>query len=72
MNLASQLTKELIQERPTQIYANFLLYTKNKLLYQVRANTFDFCLSGQYGKYNSNICLFHPLGPLPSKMMCCP
>ena len=23
----------------------------------------------QYGKYNSNIFLFHPLGPFPSKMM---
>ena len=25
--------------------------TKNKLIYQVRANTYDFWLSGQYGKY---------------------
>ena len=41
--------------------------TKNKLTYQVRANTYDFWLSGQYGKYNSNIFLFHPLGPFPSK-----
>ena len=32
--------------------------TKNKLIYQVRANTYDFWLSGQYGKYNSNIFLF--------------
>ena len=46
--------------------------TKNKLIYQVRANTYDFWLSGQYGKYNSNIFLFHPLGPFPSKMMRCP
>ena len=40
---------------------------KNKLIYQVRANTNDFWLSGQYGKYNSNIFLL--LGPFPSKMM---
>ena len=46
--------------------------TKNKLIYQVRVNTYDFWLSGQYGKYNSNIFLFHPLGLFPSKMMCCP
>ena len=45
---------------------------KNKLIYQVRANTYDFWLSGQYGKYNSNIFLFHHLGPFPSKMMRCP
>ena len=37
--------------------------TKNKLIYQ--ANTYDFWLSGQYGKYNSNIFLFLPLGPFP-------
>ena len=46
--------------------------TKNKLIHQVKANTYDFWLSGQYGKYNSNIFLFHPLGPFPSKMMRCP
>ena len=46
--------------------------TKNKLIHQFRANTFDFWLSGQYGKYKSNIFLFHPLGPFPSKMMRCP
>ena len=46
--------------------------TKNKLIYQVRANTYEFWLSGQYGKYNSNIFLFHPMGPFPSKMMRCP
>ena len=46
--------------------------TKNKLIYLVRANTYEFWLSGQYWKYNSNIFLFHPLGPFPSKMMCCP
>ena len=44
----------------------------NKLIYQVRANTYDFWLPGQYGKFNSNIFLFHPLGPFPSKMMRCP
>ena len=38
--------------------------TKNKLIYKVRTNTYDFWHSGQYGKYNSNIFLFHPLGPL--------
>ena len=46
--------------------------TKDKLIYQVRAKTYDFWLSGQYGKYKSNIFLFHPLGPFPSKMMRCP
>ena len=45
---------------------------KNKLIYQVRANTYVFWLSGQYGKFNSNIFLFHPLGPFPSKNMRCP
>ena len=45
--------------------------TKNKLIYQDRANTYDLWLSGQYGKYNSNIFLFHPLEPFPSKMMRC-
>ena len=44
--------------------------TKNDLIYQVSAN--DFWISGQYGKYNSNKFLFHPLGPFPSKMMRCP
>ena len=39
--------------------------TKNKLIYQVRANTYEVWLSGQYGKYNSNIFLFHPMGPFP-------
>ena len=29
-------------------------------------------ISGQYGKYNSNIFLTHPLDPFPSKMMRCP
>ena len=37
---------------------------------QVSANTYNFWLSGQYGKYNSNIFLFHR--PFPSKMMRCP
>ena len=46
--------------------------TKNKLIYQFRANIYDFWLSGQYGKYNRNIFLFHPLGPFPSKRMRCP
>ena len=47
--------------------------TKNKLIYQVGANTYDFWLSGQYGKYNSscNIFFFRHLGPFPSKMMRC-
>ena len=39
-------------------------------IYQVWTNTF--WLSGQYGKYNINILLFHPLGPFPTKMMRCP
>ena len=43
--------------------------TKNKSKYQVRPNTYDFRLSGQYGKYNINIFLFHPLGPFLSKML---
>ena len=46
--------------------------TRNKLIYQFRENTYDFWLSGHYGKYNSNIFLFHPLGPFPSKMIRCP
>ena len=29
-------------------------------------------ISGQYGKYNSNVFLLHPLDPFPSKMMRCP
>ena len=40
---------------------------KQKLIYQVRANTYDIWVSGQYWKYCSNIFLFHPLGPFPSK-----
>ena len=44
---------------------------KKKLIFQVRVNTYDFWLSGQYGKYNSNIFLFHSLDPIPSKMMRC-
>ena len=88
--------RNCIQERPTQIYSYYVLYTvgeikpdrswrertkalmwyysptKNKLIYQVRTNTYDFWLYGQYGKCNSNILLFPPLGPFPSKMMRCP
>ena len=41
--------------------------TKNKLIHQVKANTYDFWLSGQYGKYNSNIFLFQPLAHFPQK-----
>ena len=37
-----------------------------------RANTYDFWLFGQYGRYNGNIFLFHPLGPFPSEMIYCP
>ena len=43
--------------------------TKNKLIYQVRANKYYFWLSGQYGKYNSNIFLFPLVCPLSSKIM---
>ena len=93
--------RNCIQERPTQINANCVLYivggmqtnpvppqklegkdyssdviyyspTKNKLIYQVRVNTYDFWISGQYEKYNNNIFLFHPMGPFPSKKMRCP
>jgi len=48
--------------------------TKNKLIYQVRANTYDFWLSCLYGKYNSNIFLFHPLpwGLIPQKWWVAP
>ena len=46
--------------------------TKNNLIYQVRANAYDFWIFDQYGKYNSIIFLFHPLGSFPSKMMRCP
>ena len=35
-------------------------------------NTYDFWLSGQYGKYNSNIFFIPPLGPFSLKMMRCP
>ena len=42
--------------------------TKNKLIFQVRANTYEFWLSGQYGKYNSNI--IPPLGPFSLKKWC--
>ena len=41
--------------------------TKHKLIY-----IYDFWLSGQYGKYNSNIFLFHPKDPFHSKIMRCP
>ena len=40
---------------------------KKQVNNQVRANTYDFWLSGQYGKFNSNIFLFHPLSPFPPK-----
>ena len=40
--------------------------TKNKLIYQV---IMIFWLSGQYGKYNSNIFLFPLVCPLSSKIM---
>jgi len=55
-------------------YCSALILQSNKkqLIYQIRANTYDFWLSGQYGKFNSNVILFHPLGPFPSKMMRCP
>ena len=36
-------------------------------LYQVRANTSDFWLSGQYGKYNSYVFFIPPLGPFSLK-----
>ena len=44
--------------------------TVQQKIYIICANAFR--LSGQYGKHNSNIFLFHPLGPFPSKMMRCP
>ena len=42
-------------------------------LYQVRANTSDFWLSGQYGKYNSYVFFYSaPWALFPSKMLRCP
>ena len=41
--------------------------TKNKLIYQVKANTYDFWLSGQFGKYNIITFLFHPFWALSLK-----
>ena len=44
-----------------------LISNKNKLIYQVRVNIYNFWLSGQYGNNISNIFLFHRT--FPSKMM---
>ena len=49
--------------------ALMLYYSPTK---KVRANTYDFWLSGQYEIYNSNRFLFHPLDPFSSKRMRCP
>ena len=38
----------------------------------ISSKTYDFWFSGQYGKYNSNLFFFLPLGRFPSKMMRCP
>ena len=38
----------------------------------ISSKTYDFWFSGQYGKYNSLLFLFLPLGRFPSKMMRCP
>ena len=46
--------------------------TKGLMWYNSPTKNNDFWLSGQYGKYNSNIFLFHPFGPFPSKIMRCP
>ena len=54
-----------VEGKELRLWCDIKVQQKNKLIYQVRAN--DFWLSGQYGKYNSNIFLFHPLGPFPSK-----
>ena len=92
--ISNFMSRNYIQERPTQIYANCVLYTVggmqtnpvspqklkgkeyssdvyysptiNKLIYKLRANTYDFWLSGQNGKYNSNI-LIPSLGPFSLK-----
>ena len=45
---------------------------KNKLIYQVRVNSTWFLAFWSIWKYNSNIFLFNPLGPFPSKTMRCP
>ena len=60
-----------IQGKGLKLWCNIIVQQK-KLMYQVRANTYDCWLSDRYGKYNSNIFLFHPLDPFPSKMMRCP
>ena len=44
--------------------------TKNKLIY-IKLERIHM-ISGQYGNYNSNIFLFHPLGPFPSKWCVAP
>ena len=50
----------------------YYIPTKNKLIYQVRANSYYFFSLLAIWKIQSNIFLFHPLGPFPSKMMGCP
>jgi len=59
-----------VERKGLNLWCDITIYTptKNKLIYQIRANTYDFWLSGQYGKYISNIFLLHPLSPFPSKM----
>ena len=49
--------------------SDLILQSNRKQVNIFRANTYDFWLSGQYGKYNSNIFIFHSLGPFPSKML---
>ena len=51
------------------LWCDITVQQKNKLIYQVKVNTNDFWLSGQYGKCNSKIFFFHLLGPFPSKIM---
>ena len=57
--------------KPSEAGKGLMLWW-DSTVYQVRANTYDFWLFGQYGKYNVNIFLFHPLGPFPSEMIYCP
>ena len=57
-------------ERTTALMWYYSPTKKNKLTYIKLERILDFWLSGQYGKYNSNIFLF--TGPFPSKMMRCP
>ena len=60
-----------VEGKGLKLWCDITIYspTKNKLIYQIRANTYAFWLSDQYGKYISNIFLFHPFSPSPQKCL---